>query len=297
MVSLPDGVRLETGEGGLERLVVDTALSEAHVYLLGAHVAHFQPRAQRPVLFMSDRSSFEVGHPIRGGVPVCFPWFGQKAGSPDLPNHGLVRQRPWALQDVAPRDDGRITAMFTLQPDARVRAPWPHACTITHRICVGADLHMELLVTNTGRAPFTFEEALHTYLRVSDVRHVEVHGLEDAPYRDKLDAPGTSRDPGPILVSEETDRVYEGSTATCDVVDRPWARRLRIAKTGSRTTVVWNPWVDKARRMPDFGDEEWPRMLCVETANAGADAVTLQPGQTHRMGALVAVEGGPGIGR
>ena len=286
----PEGVSLEPGPGGLERLQLVAAEGEAHVFLHGGHVSHFQPQGERPVLWLSRASRFERDRPIRGGVPVCFPWFGPKPGAPEAPMHGFARILAWAVARVTREPDGRLEAALELAPEAAARGGFPIGLGLTLTVSVGRSLRLALAVRNAEAAPARFEEALHSYFAVSDVREVRVHGLE-SDYLDKTE--GMARRPGtlePTAISAETDRVYPDTTATVTIEDPGWGRRVVISKTGSATTVLWNPWIAKARAMPDFGDDEWPGMLCVETANVGAQAVTLAPATTHLMTATVGVE-------
>jgi len=293
MERLPDGARVEKGPGGLERLVLSASDGEAAVYLQGAHVAHFQPNGEKPVLWMSSQSRFEAGKPIRGGVPICFPWFGPKAGAPDAPLHGFARILPWAVAGVTRESDGSLRTTLDLTSDAAARGGFPHELALSLIVRVSRFLRLDLAVRNTDAAPRAFEAALHSYLAVSDVRHARIRGLEGVPYADKT--AGMARQPGasePIAIAGETDRVYLGATGTVTIEDPGWRRRIVVGKSGSSTTVVWNPWVAKARAMADFGDEEWPGMVCVETANAMDDAVTLGPGATHVMTATLEVQAG-----
>jgi glucose-6-phosphate 1-epimerase len=293
MQPLPDGARLEKGPGGLDRLALQAAEGESLVYLQGAQVAHFQPKGERPVLWMSGSSRFEAGKAIRGGVPICFPWFGPKAGSPDAPLHGFARILPWAVVGVAGEADGRLRAVLELSAEAAARGGFPRELALSLAVTVGRSLRMELTVRNVDSAPVTFEEALHSYFAVSDVRQVRIHGLEGAGFVDKTAAMARRPPEGtPIAIAAETDRVYTGARGTVTIEDPGWRRRIVVAKSGSATTVVWNPWVAKAKAMPDFGDEEWTGMVCVETANATSDAVTLPPGASHVMAATLEVQAG-----
>jgi glucose-6-phosphate 1-epimerase len=290
MERLPDGARLEKGPGGLDRLVLQAAESEAVVYLQGAHVAHFQPRGGKAVLWMSAGSRFETGKALRGGVPICFPWFGAKAGSPEAPLHGFARILPWTVRAVTAEADGSLRAVLDLPASAAARGGFPHELALSLAVTAGRSLRLELTVGNTDAAARTFEEALHSYFAVSDVRQVRIHGLEGAAFVDKTAA--MARRPaekGPIAITAETDRVYPGTAGSVTIEDPGWMRRVVVRKSGSATTVVWNPWVAKAKAMPDFGDDEWSGMLCVETANAMDDAVTLGPGATHVMTATIEV--------
>ena len=289
----PDGARLEKGPGGLKRLALQAAQGEALVYLQGAHVAHFQPRGAKPVLWMSAESRFEAGRPLRGGVPICFPWFGPKAGSPEAPLHGFARILAWKLRAVTPEADGSLRAVLDLPASAAARGGFPHELSLSLAVTVGRSLRMELTVANTDAAARTFEAALHSYFALSDVRHARIRGLEGVAYVDKT--AGMALKPGAseaIAIAAETDRVYLGATGAVTIEDPGWRRRVVIGKSGSSTTVVWNPWVAKAKAMPDFGDEEWSGMVCVETANAMDDAVTLAPGATHVMTATLEVQAG-----
>jgi glucose-6-phosphate 1-epimerase len=291
--SLPDGARLEKGPGGLDRLSLRAAEGEALVYLQGAHVARFRPRDERPVLWLSAASRFEAGQPIRGGVPVCFPWFGPKAGSPGAPLHGFARILPWTVVAVTAETDGGLRAVLELTAEAAARGGFPRELALSLAVTVGRSLRMGLTARNVDSAPVTFEEALHSYFAVSDVRQVRVHGLEGVGYVDKTAA--MARRPGesaPVAIVAETDRVYTGAEGTATIEDPGWRRRIVVGKSGSATTVVWNPWAAKAKAMPDFGDEEWTGMICVETANAMDDAVTLAPGASHVMTATIGVQAG-----
>jgi D-hexose-6-phosphate mutarotase len=290
MERLPDGARLEKGPGGLDRLALSAPDGQAVVYLQGAHVAHFQPTGERPVLWMSAASRFEPGKPIRGGVPICFPWFGPKAGSPDAPAHGFARILPWTVATVTREPEGGLRAVLELSAAAVARGGFAPELSLSLAVSVGRSLRMALTARNVHGTAVTFEEALHSYLAVSDVRQVRVHGLEGVPCMDKTAA--GARRPGetaPIAIAAETDRVYAGTSGPVTIEDPGWRRRIVVGKSGSRTTVVWNPWVAKAKAMPDFGDDEWTGMLCIETANAVDDAVTLAPAASHVMTATLEV--------
>jgi glucose-6-phosphate 1-epimerase len=291
MKTLPEGARLEKGKGGLERLVLETGESEAHVYMHGAHVAHFQPKGARPVLWVSRESAFvsgSAGKPIRGGIPICFPWFGPKAGQSEAPAHGFARLLPWSLDGVEPDPDGGLRATLALASDESTLRFFPDDFAARLVVSVSRVLRLELGVRNTGTAPFSFEEALHTYFAVGDVRRIGITGLEGAAYLDRTDAMARKTlGVSPLTIAGETDRVFGGHSGRVTIDDPAWGRRIDITRTGSRTAVVWNPWIEKARAMPDFGDDEWPEMACVESANALDDAVTLAPGVSHTLTTVI----------
>jgi glucose-6-phosphate 1-epimerase len=289
--SLPAGVVLDSGRGGLARLSIDTDICAAELYLHGAHLCQWQPRSQaRPVLWMSGRSRFEAGAPIRGGVPICFPWFGPKAGDPSAPVHGLARTSAWNLDGATLEADGSVTVRLGLDCGTLASPHVPRTLVLAYELRLGRGLSMALTVTSRGDAPITFEEALHTYFAVGDARQVRVAGLEGATYLDKVDgAKRKTQSDEPITIGAETDRLYLDTGSAVTLTDPGFGRRIRVEKTGSRSTVVWNPWVAKSRAMPDFGDDEWPGMICIETANAADDAVTVPPHASHAMTAAISV--------
>jgi glucose-6-phosphate 1-epimerase len=291
--TLPSSVRVDEGEGRLPRVSVRSALGAAEVYFQGAHLTAWHPAGVRePVLWRSRESMFEPGRPIRGGVPICFPWFGPHPADASAPAHGFARLQPWRLVDA--REDAAGTVALAMELAGEGVPQWPHRFRVIHRMTFGAVLRMDLEVHNEGADAFTFEEALHTYFSVDDVRTVTVTGLEGAEYLDKVAGSRRSRQGDEALrVTGETDRVYLDTRADCIIQDQVARRQISVSKTGSDATVIWNPWIDKSRAMPDFGDDEWPEMLCVETCNVNAHARTLAPGASHTMTAIVAVQEPP----
>ena len=291
MNKLPDTVRVEAGQGGLRRVVIETAQADAEIYLQGAHVTHFQPHGRKPVLFMSGKSWFEPGKPLRGGVPICFPWFGPRQDGKPGAAHGFARVQEWELISAEQAGDGAVNIGLRLVSNDTTRKEWDGEFEVEYRVTVGPALGLELRVRNTGNQPMRIEEALHTYLAVDDARKVSIDGLAGTAYSDRVGTPHEETEgAAPIRITAETDRIYRNTRTTCVVHDPGWKRRLAIEKTGSDATVVWNPWIAKAKAMPDFGDDEWPLMVCVETCNVREHAVTIAPGQSHSMGAVIRVE-------
>ena len=286
-------VRVTTGPGGLARATLTTAHGDAGVCLQGAHVTHWQPRGATPVLFLSTRAEMAPGRPIRGGVPVVFPWFATRAGAPTAPAHGFARTRPWRLDTVEQAGDA-VTLTLLLEADETTRRLWRHDFLLRYRITLASTLTLALEVVNTSSEPWAFENALHTYLAVGDVTAVTVEGLAGASFIDKTDGMRRKRqDEASLRIVAETDRVYVGTRGRCVVDDPVHDRRLVIDKHGSATTVVWNPGAERAAAVPDLGPGEWRHLLCVETANAADDALRLAPGERHEMVATLAVAGGP----
>jgi glucose-6-phosphate 1-epimerase len=284
-------LQFEAGSGGLIRAAVGGRSAEGHVYLHGAHVTHYRPAGQRPLLFLSERSQFATGKAIRGGVPVIFPWFGARAGHPEAPDHGLARTREWAVESVGGASDGSVAVTLALEADDVTRSTWPHEFKVRHRVMFGERLEMTLEVENRSGHPFDFEEALHTYLLVGDVGQVSIAGLGGVVYIDKTDdMRRKTLAAGLLRLNGTTDRVFLGTRAPCTVTDPALGRRIVVEKTGSSTTVVWNPWHQKASTMADLGDEQWRSMLCVEAANAADNAVHLAGGERHAMRVVIGAE-------
>jgi len=286
MVALPASVRLEAGRGGLPVLRVDAPAAQAEIYLHGATVTDWTPRGRESVLWLSSASRFTRDAAIRGGVPICFPWFGARPGHPEAPSHGFARLSEWSL--VGAEDDGQdVTVLLRLtDSDATGASAWPHPFEAVYTVVVGSRLSLELTVSNRGYDSLVFDEALHTYLKVRDIRATQVSGLEGRPFYDCLAGPEpASGEPDPVRFSAATDRIYLDTTATTTVVDPIADRSILVAKGGSEATVVWNPWVDRAADLSDFGDDEWRSMVCVEVGNLREAAVHLVPGASHTLSA------------
>ncbi len=263
---------------------ISNAHAEATIALQGAHLMTFKPKGEADVIWMSPAAKLVVGKSIRGGVPVCWPWFGAHASESSFPAHGFARTVGWNVVDARPQPGGETQIVFELPASAMPKAQWPHACRVQLHINVGVKLTMDLVTDNTGDAAFPLGEALHTYFPISDVDNVRIAGLDGCTYRDKVTGMDLKQQSGDITIPSEVDRVYLDTEATCDIVDTGANRRIRIAKSGSRSTVVWNPWIEKAAKMGDFGsDTGYRTMLCVESANAVENVLTLAAGESHTL--------------
>jgi D-hexose-6-phosphate mutarotase len=288
---VPGVVTIDAGKNGMPRVHVTAPAAEAEIYLHGAHLTQFTPSGHKPVLFVSADSHFDPSKAIRGGVPLIFPWFGPKADDPKAQMHGFARNQSWTLGEVTHGADGTVVVGLTLGPTQRSRKLWPHDFAATFTVAVGGALDMALEVVNTSAAPFQYEEALHTYLAIGDIKRTTIDGLGGRTFLDKTEhAKRKTQPPGPFTITGETDRVYLDTADMVTVADAGNGRKLVVSKTGSASTVVWNPWIAKAKAMSDFGDDEWPGMLCIETANAADNAVKLAPGARHTMRSTIAVQ-------
>jgi glucose-6-phosphate 1-epimerase len=240
------------------------------------------------VIFLSRQSKWAEGNAIRGGIPVCFPWFRNKADDPKAPSHGFVRTKAWDLDSVEKVGDAVRVSLSTTS-DEGTRVWWPYDFRLQHRLTIGVELAQELVMTNTGSKPLRFEEALHTYYRVGGADALRIKGLDAVKYLDNMDNNREKQQLGEIAFTAQTDRAYLDTTHPVEIEDPVLRRRIRLEKDQSLTTVVWNPWNTGAQPMADLGDDEWRTMACVEASNIRAFTVDLAPGQQHSMKTLIKV--------
>jgi len=291
LFDIPGTLRWQRGPNGLTHAVISTPTADAELYLQGAHLTNWTPHGQRPVLFLSPKNPFVAGKAIRGGVPIIFPWFGPRRDGKPGPDHGFARTTEWTLESARARDDGTIEILLTLTSSAATRELFAPDFLLRFRVTVGSTLEMELETHTVSTEAFRFEAALHAYLAVSDVRHASVTGLEGTVYIDKTDGfKRKSRDAQPLRIAKETDQVYVNTSGPCIVHDPAWNRRIVVEKSGSESTVIWNPWIEKTETMSDMEPDGWKQMLCVEAANVADNAVHLPPGGSHKMSASLCVE-------
>jgi len=282
-------VRFKEFASGFPVLELHNAHASATIALQGAQVMTWAPKGHQPVIWLSRAAKFVPGKSIRGGVPVCWPWFGAHATEPSFPAHGFARTVPWELLEAQTRG-GETRLRFRINPTSAPPAQWPQGADATLDLTVGSTLALALATRNTGTQSLTLTEALHTYFEVGDVRRVAVHGLDGLGYLDKVENMARKRQAGAVTVGGEVDRIYLDSTADCIIEDPVLNRRIRIAKSGSRSTVVWNPWIEKAAKMGDLGEDGYLKMICVESGNAAENAVQVAPGAEHRLEVKYSVE-------
>jgi glucose-6-phosphate 1-epimerase len=278
-------------QNGLIRANVHTPEAKATVYLQGAHLTAWQPAGEEPVIFLSSKTDLAPGKPIRGGVPVVFPWFANDS-KPDRvdghpgPAHGFARVQDWSLDKVE-RSGGGLKLVLTLGPTAMSRSMGYDGFLLTMEFEIGKTLTMSMTVKNTDSTPMLFEDAFHTYYKVADIHEVAVHGLEETAFIDKTDAFKVKpAEHASVRFSKKEDRIYNGTTADCVIEDVAGRRKIRLHKSGSKTTVVWNNFA----AMPDLGEWDWHEYVAVETANAGRDSITLAGGASATLVARSAVE-------
>lgn len=260
----------------------------------GAHILSYQLAGQPPLIWLNDEAVFKTGTNIRAGVPVCWPWFGNLARNPQSVQamrtstepataHGFVRAMDWELAGIEAEGDS-VKVEFVLPYPEGGFAGWPHQVDLKLSIRLDEQLHISLISHNQGTDTVTLSQALHTYFAVSDVRNVHVEGVDGLSYIETLEDWKTKPQMGDLRFTGETDRIYLNTPAKLGIVDPAWERRIELTSSGSRSAVIWNPWVDRAAAFSDMADDGWQRMLCIETANVMDDVVTLKPGASHTLG-------------
>lgn len=276
------------GLGAVSGLIIaeiNNRQASASLCLQGAHLMTWKPANQTvPVIWLSRDAKLAAGKSIRGGVPVCWPWFGAHEFNTTFPGHGYARTVPWQVVESSTEINGATRLTLRLVTSEKTRAQWSHHCTLELTVIVGATLRMEMTTTNNSTEDFIIGEALHTYFKISDIGAVQVTGLEGCEYWDKVGGSVLKKQAGAIQFSGETDRVYINTAATCVIEDKKLNRRIHIAKSGSNATVVWTPWTEKANKMGDMGQPDgWREMLCVESANAIENVVKVKAGMRHTL--------------
>lgn len=278
-MQLPAGItEIPLGNAGLLGLKVETPLCSALLGLQGAQLLQFQATGKAPLLWLSEDAIFKPGKSARGGIPLCFPWFGT-AAEKGKPAHGFARHRLWTLTN-ARRDGDTVTLELELHSDSSTQALWPHAFLARQILTLGGEVTLTLTVENRDKAPFSFTFAQHSYFPTSNISRTCVEGLEGHPYFDALqDWKIIESEKDGIRFNAETDRVYESASGHYRIVDETTSNVIVIASDDCKSAIVWNPWIEKNARMGDMGKEGWRGMLCVESGNTGSDAITLAAGE------------------
>src|SRR5215467_7516045 len=252
---IPGVARVCEGNDGLLRVQITGSQVEGEIYLHGAQVTSWKPAGSDEVLFVSTKSRWQEGQAIRGGIPICFPWFRAKADDPKAPAHGFVRTKSWQLESIVEEGPG-VQVSMSIESDQQSRRWWPGEFRLLYRVVFGPELILELVCTNTGKTDLRFEEALHTYNRVADVANVRLRGLDTVCYLDNTDGNKVHVQQGDVKIALTTDNAFAGTRDDVDLIDPQFHRRIRLKKSNSLTTVVWNPWCEGASRLGDLGDGE-----------------------------------------
>lgn len=282
--NLPVGIKsqwlAQDTEAAMEAWVIDNPWCDAVIARQGAQVLHYQQKQKPPLLWLSKANQFQSAKAIRGGIPLCFPWFGKHPTQADLPSHGFARQMDWHLQQASENAQGHHLT-FVLRDNAATRLLWDYAFEAVMEIRLGAQLEINFQVSNTDSQPFEFGFAWHSYFDIEDISQTQLTGLEGLAFLDQLlpEAGYSHADSQPVTFCAETDRIYQQAGGRYQIRSAQQAP-IQIEAAKCSSVVVWNPWAEKAVRLGDMPEQSWKNMLCVECGQVGGANVHLEAGQT-----------------
>ena len=281
---IPGQLKFSQGDNGFVLIHINSDFAQATISTYGGQVLAFQPvNETEDLLFVSKLARFESGIAIRGGIPICWPWFGPDPNNSGGLSHGLVRTRQWQVRNTVSEKDGAMTVILSINDSESTWKIWPHSFDLSIIITIREALTLELKTHNTSTTPFTLTQALHTYFRVEECQRAQVTGLENTPYIDKTDDEKQKFQQEAVTVTQEVDRIYTNVTSGLLLEDFAMSRNIQIQSENSKTAIIWNPWIHKAATMSDFGDDEFKSMLCIETANAGLDMITIPENSEYSL--------------
>lgn len=294
------GVTIEC-QKELVAIGVTNSVASAEIFLQGAQISRFNRKQQDPILFLSRQCSYKQGQPLRGGIPICWPWFGQlkknnekitcqyKDSSIDsIPAHGLVRDINWKVDSIeTPSHDVTVvelsldlnTKLIDENNNSASKTVWPFLTRLRYKVEIGEKLTATLTVSNQDNQEFSYSAALHSYFSVDHINNVIISGFSKTTYVDALDAWKEKKQIDDIAFNKEVDRIYKSAPEEIVLSDRN--RSIALTSKGSKSTIVWNPWIEKSQRLSQFADDEYQSMVCIETANALDDIIRLKPGEAH----------------
>ncbi len=276
-------------EKNLTCIVISNPYAEALISLYGGQIVSFKPKNEVDLLYMSPLSNFKIGKAIRGGIPICFPWFGPHPTDQSKPQHGFGRLMTWEVVQALELQSGETEITLKLGASDETKEYWANDFVAELIILVGKKLSVSLKITNQGTAPFDYSCALHSYYRVSDIANISIAGLIKTPYY-KHGEPGDFLQNTPELVfNQMEDRHYYNTEETCFIEDTTYNRTIRVSKSGSKITTVWNPWIENCASISDLPDNGYRSFVCIEAVNSFGNSITLNPGESHKTAAYLEI--------
>ena len=283
----PGKIEFIKGNGELTIAKLTSKHATAEVCLYGAHVLSFKPNNQDDLLWLSEKSFWEPGKPIRGGIPVCFPYFGPHASDSNKPPHGFARLINWSVLETTVNANDECVLQLGLEANAETKAIWPFQFKAQITVVVGTQLNLSLSYTNTGNEPFTCSDALHTYFNIGSINDIKIKGLEGVRFYNGFEKEPTHvQTEKELLIVQEENRRYIDHSADCIIEDPILKRNIKVSKKNSSVTVVWNPWIN-CKNVADFTENSYQSFVCVEAVNAYDNSVSLLPGQSHTFSAII----------
>ncbi len=272
----------KTNENGLKYIEIKNDEASAKIAIQGAHLFHFQGKGKVPILWLSDTSFMEHGEHIRGGIPICWPSFGLT--NPELPPHGFARNSMWDLVNIIEEDANTTIVIMDFKDSKKSRQEWEYKFHLTVTFTISKELKVELKTLNKDQKAFKFTQALHTYFSVSDIANISVNGLDDKPYLDALTNEKHKQE-GDIAFDKEIDYIYQEVQKDITLKDKN--RNITIQSEGSSSAIVWNPWIEKSKKLSGMRDDAYQEFVCIETANAFEDYKILDAGESHTLGLTI----------
>lgn len=286
-------LRIENGTGDLPIIHLRNPHAVARISLYGAQILSYRPHdAAQDLMFLSEKALYQKGKAIRGGAPLCWPWFGADPDNRGRPSHGFARTSMWELITTETYHENTTRIVLQLNDSDDTLAIWPHRFKLELEIIVGKTLELKLTTLNLNDHPLTISQAIHTYFAIGDIEQTSVQRLENCSYIDKSKLGNNTRhtQTGAITIQQEVDRIYLNTPNTIRIHDSQWQRNIDIHSAGSQSTVVWNPWIDIAASMADLNDNDYQRFICVETTNVESDIVKIAPHASYGIKAKYSIE-------
>lgn len=282
--AIDDQIKFIEGKNGFSLIEIHNTTAKALISVYGGQVMSFQPNTESDdLLFISNKAYYQQGKAIKGGIPLCWPWFGPDPEAQGRSSHGFVRNRSWTVSGTQALSNGTTKVTLSLVDTPDTREIWTHPFELSLEISIDTSLTLELVTRNRCEQAVSITQGFHTYFKVGDINQVQVFGLEDTNYFDKVDGGQQKLQKGSVKISSEVDRIYTDVQGELAIDDASLGRRIRISSTGSHSAVVWNPWEKISAQMGDLEDEDYKKFLCVETLNAATDVIHIPAGGEYRL--------------
>lgn len=280
---IEDQLSIVEGKGGFPIIRIDNEHASAVISVYGAQVLSYRSKnSTKDLLYVSEKAFFEKGKAIKGGIPICWPWFGQDQEKVGTQMHGFARNMLWKLEDTRVLADGETVIILSLTDTEETKKLWPHEFKLTLKIQVGKTLKLVLQTENTGSSSFVITQAMHAYFAIDDIHQISILGLDQVSYFDKVSGKTESvLQKNDLFIDQEVDRIYTDVPCELVLVDRESNRKVIIHSKGSETAIVWNPWIEISKNSGDLTDDAYQQFVCIETANAVEDKVIVEANASY----------------